>query len=391
VPIVGRIFATVVYDFYATKIIPTEHRRQRKTLVPSAFFKKRHGKVIGKRVAEGKIFFPKKGSSLQIYIKNIYFFWDVWYNRPMKKKSLLVMLSVCILGVGCFLTGCSAKVEKYYSDEEIAACKTVTYTAKGAVLAYGGGFDQNDEQRMIIVNKSIELSGVEHPKMLFMASGHMDEIEETENFVELYKQAGCTTETLAPSKATAEEIETKIGNADIIYETGGNLNFLSKTWSASGVFPLIREAFERGTILVGVSTGCMCWGDRGYDSAGEKEVVRLVTDFPFIGKEAEYDYFDATGILPFCLGVHFDNIAYRTFGFEAVKLDTPSLCLDNGTAVIYRGGKYQFMTDPTTPNRKATFYYPERGIKKVDVTNNPELVEITDAYLRLNGYQPRTK
>ena len=45
------------------------------------------------------------------------------------------------------------------------------------------------------------------------------------------------------------------------------------------------------------------------------------------------------------------------------------------------------MIDPTTPKRKCYLYFPEKGIKKVNVTENADLVHYVDAYRRLNGYQ----
>lgn len=303
------------------------------------------------------------------------------------KKIIVCILLVCFCAL-CF-TACSPSKDpkEYFSDEEIAALDKVEYTAKGTVIAMGGGFDQNDDQRMIIVNKSIEICGKEHPKMLFMASGHNDELKENEDFVRHYTDAGCSVKTLQPSIESHEAVVEKIGEADIIYETGGNLNGLTQIWGKAGVFAEMRKAYDRGAVLVGVSTGAMCWAEMGYDNSSEEETIRVITDFPFIGKEAEYDYYYATGILPFCVCPHFDNVAYKHFGRKAQKLDVPSLAIENGAAVICHAGKYEIMVDPKTPKRKCYLYFPEKGIKKVDITQNAELAHYVDAYRRLNGYK----
>ncbi len=303
------------------------------------------------------------------------------------KKAIVLLLLVCFC-VLC-LSACSPSKDPkdYFTDEEIAGLDKVEYTAKGTVIAYGGGFDQNDDQRMIIVRKSIEICGKEQPKMLFMTSGHGDKIDGNENFIRHYTDAGCIVKTLQPSLESKEAMIEKIGEADIIYETGGNLNGLTQIWGKAGVFAEMRKAYERGAVLVGVSTGAMCWAEMGYDNSSEEETIRVITDFPFIGKEAEYDYYYATGILPFCICPHFDNIAYRHFGRKAKKLDVPSLAIENGAAVIYHAGKYEVMVDPTTPKRKCYLYFPEKGIKKVDVTEDASLVGYVDAYRRLNGYK----
>lgn len=305
----------------------------------------------------------------------------------MKKYFLTFTALICFVMI--FFGGCGSNVpSKYFTDEEMAELDKIEYTAKGTVIALGGGFDQNDDQKLIIVKKSVEICGKERPNMLFMASGHNDEIEENEDYMRLYASVGCEVDSLRPSVESYETTAAKIAAADIIYETGGNLNGLVAIWGNAGVFPLMRAAFERGAVLVGVSTGAMCWSEVGYDNSSEEEVFRVVTDFPFLGKEAEYDYYYATGILPFCVCPHFDNVAYRHFGRKAAKLDIPSLAIENGAAVVYHEGKYEILVDPMTPRRKCYLYYPARKIKQVDVTKNAELLHYVDAYRRQNGYAP---
>ena len=303
-------------------------------------------------------------------------------------KKVFAAAFVFVFTALCFV-GCtpSKEPEKYFTSDEIASLDSVTYTAKGTVIAMGGGFDQNDDQRRIIVRKAMEICGKAQPKMLFMASGHDDEIKEDEEIVRLYAEAGCTVKTLQPSLESGETVVEKIGEADIIYETGGNLNGLTQIWGKAGVFAEMRKAYERGAVLVGVSTGAMCWAEMGYDNSSEEETFRVITDFPFIGKEAEYDYYYATGILPFCICPHFDNMAYRHFGRKAAKLDVPSLAIENGAAVVCHAGQYEILVDPMTPKRKCYVYFPEKKIKKVDVTEDASLLHYIDAYRRTNGYK----
>ena len=135
-----------------------------------------------------------------------------------------------------------------------------------------------------------------------------------------------------------------------------------------------NEAFAEGKVLLGVSTGAMCWADQGYDSAGEP-VFRIVTDFPFLGTEAAYEFYSATGLLHFCLCPHFDNISWRQYASKAKKAYFPSLCIENGAAVVFRNGAYEVVLDK--PSRKVYLYYPAKGIIKYDVTEDTELLSIT--------------
>ena len=198
--------------------------------------------------------------------------------------------------------------------------------------------------------------------------------EEREEIIDAYHELGLDVDVLLVSKSTTEECAQKISAADIIYETGGNLKFLTENWAAKGVNQMMHEAFERGAVLLGVSTGAMCWADRGWDNA-EEPTFRITDSFPFFGKEAAYAYYNASGILNFSLCPHYDNIAWRIYDKKARKADAPSLCIENGVAVVFRNGKYETVLDKKT--RKVYLYYPAKGIKKVDVTKDTTLLTIT--------------
>ena len=55
------------------------------------------------------------------------------------------------------------------------------------------------------------------------------------------------------------KIAEKFEKADIIYIGGGDTVFMMDHWKKSGLLPLIKSAYERGTIIAGVSAGAICW------------------------------------------------------------------------------------------------------------------------------------
>ena len=50
---------------------------------------------------------------------------------------------------------------------------------------------------------------------------------------------------------------------DIIYVGGGCVLSLLGVWGAHGIDTILREAWERGVILCGVSAGSLCWFTEG--------------------------------------------------------------------------------------------------------------------------------
>jgi dipeptidase E len=56
-----------------------------------------------------------------------------------------------------------------------------------------------------------------------------------------------------------EKMKGKFEKADLIYVGGGDTVFMLDSWKQSGLLDLIKDAYERGVILAGLSAGAICW------------------------------------------------------------------------------------------------------------------------------------
>jgi dipeptidase E len=56
-----------------------------------------------------------------------------------------------------------------------------------------------------------------------------------------------------------EKLKAKFEKADLIYVGGGDTVFMMQSWEKSGVLPLLKEAYQRGVVLAGLSAGAICW------------------------------------------------------------------------------------------------------------------------------------
>ena len=56
-----------------------------------------------------------------------------------------------------------------------------------------------------------------------------------------------------------ERLKAKFEKADMIYVGGGDTVFMMQSWEKSGLLPLIKDAYERGVVLAGLSAGAICW------------------------------------------------------------------------------------------------------------------------------------
>ena len=68
-----------------------------------------------------------------------------------------------------------------------------------------------------------------------------------------------------------EKLKGKFEKADVIYVGGGDTVFMMESWKQSGVLELMKQAYERGVIIAGLSAGAICWFTDIYtDSAKEQ-------------------------------------------------------------------------------------------------------------------------
>ena len=300
-------------------------------------------------------------------------------------RALALLLSIVTGFFGGLLPH---KADRYYTVSEITDYTTVAETAypNGMIIAIGGKFDTDDTFRPIL-ERSLTHVNKDHPNMLFVPTASYDEYAENDGIITRFAAVGCDTDVLLVSKESAEAAAKKFAWADIVYATGGSLKFLTENWSEKGVFEAADAALKRGAVLMGFSSGAMCWADKGWDDT-EPETFRIIAHGPFVGMAPGFAYYDCAGLLPFCLTPHYDIIGWRSYTYEAVKSDHPSVCIENGAALVYDGGRYSVLSDATTPTRSVYLFHPARNIRFVNLRLDATLASVVDGEIRsgrLNG------
>ena len=131
--------------------------------------------------------------------------------------------------------------------------------ARQVVALGGGGFSQEagnpllDDYILGLTERSI-------PRICFLptASGDADHY-----IVRFYNAFG---DRARPSHISLFRRERGVGDVrshllaqDVIYVGGGSLVSLLGVWRAHGIDTILREAWEAGVVLCGLSAGSLCW------------------------------------------------------------------------------------------------------------------------------------
>lgn len=222
----------------------------------------------------------------------------------------------------------------------------------GKIVAVGGGsFEYGEIWTMIEYIRS--LTDKEHPKMLFLPTASFDSRDDTPKFIEAFAKYGCTGDALylTDESLTYDEIKEKILGSDIVYVDGGNLKFLMDTWNKTGATEIFREAYEKGIILSGLSSGAMCWFDMGWDDCLEGN---------------EFAFIDCVGLLPYCNCPHFEADYWHRFKDEIKKLNGPDgMGIDNDVCVGFIDGKIEVVKHEQ--EKSAFLYRKANGFEEEDM------------------------
>jgi dipeptidase E len=130
------------------------------------------------------------------------------------------------------------------------------------IISIGGGGFYRDADNLELEKYIIRQAGDESPRVAFVptASGEPDHY--LSSFYSAFLKLGCRPSVLTFFKRTPE-LRSFLLNQDVIYVGGGNTKSLLAVWRDWGVTEILREAWESGIVLTGVSAGAICWFEQG--------------------------------------------------------------------------------------------------------------------------------
>lgn len=179
-----------------------------------------------------------------------------------------------------------------------------------------------------LVRHAVERSGVSgrRPKLGYLGTANGDQPTRVAAMHEAARVAGfdLTPVTLF-TMPNHEDITATLLGLDAVWVDGGSVANLLALWRLHGVDQAMRQAWQAGVVLAGVSAGSICWFTGGTtDSFGPE--LRPVTD--------------GLGLLPYANGVHYDNEPRRRPLVHRLVADGTlgeTHCTDDGVGLVYEG------------------------------------------------------
>jgi dipeptidase E len=193
------------------------------------------------------------------------------------------------------------------------------------ILAMGGGGFTMEPANPLLDDFVLSLARSSQPRVLFLPTASGDETAQITAFRARFGARLCVPDHLSlfRLRELRGSLEETVLGQDIIYVGGGSMRNLLAIWHAHGLDELLCAAWQRGTVLAGLSAGAMCWFQRGITcSSGSPEPL------------------DGLGLLDGSLTVHADGEPERLPAWLAgvrEGLLPGGWALDDGVALLFSG------------------------------------------------------
>jgi peptidase E len=190
----------------------------------------------------------------------------------------------------------------------------------------GGGFSASAHRGDPALDRYVlDVCERSEPRICLLPTAGGDPEEQIQRFYRAYHDLPCEPTHLSLFRLGTKPVDLRalLLAQDVVYVGGGSLLNLLAIWRAHGLDTILREAWERGTVLCGISAGSMCWFTAGVTTGhGTPRAV------------------EGLGFLPASNSVHYGSEPSRRPCFhEAVRTEMapPGYGVDDGAGLLFAG------------------------------------------------------
>lgn len=221
------------------------------------------------------------------------------------------------------------------------------------ILATSGGFLPSEYgafqwRRGPLVEHAIALAGSpDRPRICHVGTAHGDSLNGIAGFYRAFAGSDTRASHLELfSMPNVADVRAHLLAQDVIWVGGGSVANLLAVWRVHRLDEILRECWEAGVVLAGVSAGSICWHVGGpTDSFGVD--LRAVTN--------------GLALLPYGNGVHYDSEEARRPTLHRLVAEgtlPTSYATDDGVGLHYEGTE---LVEAVADRPGVAAYRVERG------------------------------
>ena len=226
------------------------------------------------------------------------------------------------------------------------------------IVAMGGGGFSMEPANPLLDALLISLADVPNPRVCFVPTASGDAPDYIAKFYAAFAEQPCRPSHLAILQHRPADLEAFVLSQDVIYVGGGNTAAMLATWRVLGLADVLREAWQQGTIMAGLSAGSICWFESGPSDSWAPEGT------------ADLRPMEGLGFLSGSHCPHYDGEPQRRPVSQQMVRDgvlPPGYAADDGAALVFRGNDLQ---EVVASRHSARGYRVERvadGVREVEL------------------------
>ena len=189
----------------------------------------------------------------------------------------------------------------------------------------GGGFSREPENPLLD-RFVLSLARSERPRVCFFPTASGDAESYVAGFYRAFSAFDCRPSDLTLFERKVADLRAFVLAQDVIYVGGGSTANLLAIWRVHRLDAILREAWEAGVVLCGISAGMNCWFEQSVtDSFGPRQLAPLR---------------DGVGLVRGSCCPHYDGEEQRRLTFwrlvEHGEL-AAGWAVDDGAALLFAG------------------------------------------------------
>lgn len=145
--------------------------------------------------------------------------------------------------------------------------KESAHLERNILAISGGGFSK--EKNAYIDEYLLKISGKQSSaKIAFIATASGDSEGYIEKFYKAFKNESASHITISDFESPT--IQEVVNALDIVYVGGGNTQYMLEVWHTTGFDIVLKNAYQNGVVLAGISAGAICWFESCYSEKNEE-------------------------------------------------------------------------------------------------------------------------
>jgi dipeptidase E len=192
------------------------------------------------------------------------------------------------------------------------------------IVALGGGGFSSEGPGSPLDDFILGLARRPNPRICFLPTASGDSDTHVANFYRAFSPRSCRPHDLALFHRTVVDLRQFLLDQDVIYVGGGNTANMLAIWRQHGVDQILRECWESGVVLAGISAGAICWFEAAVTDSFGPQLAAL---------------HDGLGLLPGSACPHYDTEERRRPVYQRLVQDgfPEGYAADEGVGLHFAG------------------------------------------------------